>query len=579
MSHFSRQSFSNRSLSSYGSRSVSQQGYSSFASGGGGASSFGLGGGSRVGGASSFGLGRGSVGFGSTGLFLGLGGGSGGGSIVSSGGRLVSSQALGLGTSVSASSVGLGFGAGAGGAGFGLGGGAGGAGFGLGGGAGICLGGGGGFGLGGGEGAGALVFVASEKQQLQTLNNRLATYLEKVKLLERTNRELEEKLKAFTANQTLVTYDLKGYDAQLRPLREQLLTLLQETTRIALELDNTKLTLDDFRVKYENEVMLRQSVESDLSGLRVLKRDYELAISSLRQDVQALTDMLTTLQKTHEQEVMTLRGEMSGTVTVDVKAVESTDLSRVLADIRAEYETVVERNRREAESWYTKQVELKQVETAHVTETAVSGSSEVTESRKESLTLQTQLDSVLIEKTNMEQRLVEVQAQYQTQLLSLSRLAGGLEGELAAIRERIMQQSRDYQVLLSTKVQLEQEIATYKTLLEGAGDLSSLAALRVAGVSSSSSEVKVGGVSSSSSELKVSSVALETKGSSGSVEVDTSMTSEVTVSSETRTKEPEETSQGPLVTWVLRSPGFSGHLDHCLVGLVPPLIARGANGF
>lgn len=55
--------------------------------------------------------------------------------------------------------------------------------------------------------------------------------------------------------------------------------------------------------------------------------------------------------------MIALRGEMMGTVTVDVKEIESTDLSWVLAEIRSKYETGIERNRREAETWYTKQVQ------------------------------------------------------------------------------------------------------------------------------------------------------------------------------------------------------------------------------
>lgn len=82
------------------------------------------------------------------------------------------------------------------------------------------------------------------------------------------------------------------------------------------------------------------------------------------------------------------------------------------------------------------------------------------------------------QKANLEQRLVEVQAQYQAQIFSLSQLAGGLEGELTSVRESAMQQSRDYQLLLSTKVQLEREIGTYKALLEGAGEFSGLAVIK-----------------------------------------------------------------------------------------------------
>lgn len=78
--------------------------------------------------------------------------------------------------------------------------------------------------------------------------------------------------------------------------------------------------------------------------------------------------------------------------------------------------------------------------------------------------------AVLVQKGSVAQRLVELQAQYQAQIFSLSQLAGGLQGELSSVRESAMQQSHDYQLLLSTKVQLEREISTYKALLEGAGE-------------------------------------------------------------------------------------------------------------
>lgn len=41
-----------------------------------------------------------------------------------------------------------------------------------------------------------------------------------------------------------------------------------------------------------------------------------------------------------------------------------------------------------------------------------------------------------------------------------------LEGELAQVRASIEQQGRDYNMLLDIKSRLEQEIATYRSLLE-----------------------------------------------------------------------------------------------------------------
>ncbi|RXN14569.1 type I cytoskeletal 47 kDa-like isoform X1 [Labeo rohita] len=419
-----------------------------------------LGGGLQSGAGLGFRSGAG-LGFGSG---AGLGFGSGAGLGFGSGG------ALGFG-----SGAGLGFGSGAGsgsGSGFGAGGGSAsyrmvGGTFAAGGGGGSA---GAGFRAGGGSLADAMSNVINEKQQLQVLNDRLAAYLEKVKRLETTNLELNDKLKAFSVNQVRSTLNLEPYEIQIKPLREKLLQLIQDHARIALAVDNAKLATDDFRMKFETELAMRQSVEGDIAGLKTLKQEYDSTNVILLQELAGLEKQYDAVREAHQEDMKTLRGQMVGTVTVDVKEIESTDLSRVLAEIRSEYETAIEKNCQEAENWYTKQVEKKQAEVVQFTETTVSGSSEITDNRKLSLTLNMQLDAALMEKGNLEQRLVEIQSQYQAQLFSLAQLAGGLEGELASVRESALQQSRAYQLLLSTKVQLEREISTYKALIEGAGD-------------------------------------------------------------------------------------------------------------
>ncbi|XP_017540961.1 keratin, type I cytoskeletal 13-like isoform X2 [Pygocentrus nattereri] len=332
--------------------------------------------------------------------------------------------------------------------------------------------GGAGFWTGGIADGGLHPFATNEKLELQSLNDRLAIYLDKVKKLEIANRELEEKLRGFKANKVPVTYDMQAYQIQLRPLQDQLADLLKDCSRLALLIDNAKLASDDYRIKYENEVAARQAVESDVAALKAMKIEYDLATAEMAQEYQILLKDRDTIQSTHEQEVLSLRGQVAGTLTVNVQAETSVDLSHRLADLRAEYENIAERNHREIENWYAGKMATKDQQISAVTEVTVTGSAEIVASRTQILTLQTELDAALLQKNQLEQHLVEVQGQNQNQLLTLSRLAGSLEGELASVRESALQQAREYQVLLSTKMQLEKEIATYKSLLEFAGDLS-----------------------------------------------------------------------------------------------------------
>ncbi|KAJ8264171.1 hypothetical protein GJAV_G00146010 [Gymnothorax javanicus] len=316
-------------------------------------------------------------------------------------------------------------------------------------------------------GAVGIPFDVNEKQVLQALNDRLASYLGKVKNLETINRELEEKLRAFTINKVQIR-DLQVYEDQLVPLRQQVLTLLHDNAVLALDLDNAKLAADDFRTKYETEYVMRQSVEGDIAGLKTLKTEYDLSIEALRQDFQVLTDELTTMRKVHEEEVIALRNEMAGTVTVDIQAAETTNLARVLEEMRTEYETVVQQNRAEIETWYTKQVELKQMEEQKTTATTVETSTEILESRKTVHSLQSELESVRVTELTLKEQLYETEMQYQMQLQRLNGMVVVIETDLASVRDSALLQAQDYQALLNIKMKLEMEIATYRALLEGA---------------------------------------------------------------------------------------------------------------
>ncbi|KAL7851785.1 hypothetical protein SRHO_G00175700 [Serrasalmus rhombeus] len=440
-----------------------QKSYSSVRSIGSGSRWIG-GGGARSSYGYSLGLGLGGGVHSQVGLGLGSGIGVGIG-----GGRLGASFGCGrLGASFGCGRLGLGLASG----GDAVGGGSLGLGWAAGGGVGRVAGGGAGFWTGGIADGGLHPLATNEKLELQSLNDRLAIYLDKVKKLEIANRELEEKLRGFKANKVPVTYDMQAYQIQLQPLQDQLADLLKDCSRLALLIDNAKLASDDYRINYENEVAARQAVESDVAALKAMKIEYDLATAEMAQEYQILLKDRDTIQSTHEQEVLSLRGQVAGTLTVNVQAETSVDLSHRLADLRAEYENIAERNHREIENWYAAKMATKDQQISAVTEVTVTGSAEIVASRTQILTLQTELDAALLQKNQLEQHLVEVQGQNQNQLLTLSRLAGSLEGELASVRESALQQAREYQVLLSTKMQLEKEIATYKSLLEFAGDLS-----------------------------------------------------------------------------------------------------------
>lgn len=56
------------------------------------------------------------------------------------------------------------------------------------------------------------------------------------------------------------------------------------------------------------------------------------------------------------QELAALRSQLTGTVNVEVDAAPQQDLNRVLEEIRAQYEAITDKHRRDQEAWFNDKV-------------------------------------------------------------------------------------------------------------------------------------------------------------------------------------------------------------------------------
>lgn len=313
--------------------------------------------------------------------------------------------------------------------------------------------------------------IQTEKETMQSLNDRLASYLERVRSLEADNRRLESKIREHLEKKGPQVRDWGHYFKTIEDLRAQIFASSVDNARIVLQIDNARLAADDFRVKYETELAMRQSVESDINGLRKVIDDTNITRLQLETEIEALKEELLFMKKNHEEEVNGLQNQIANSgLTVELDAPKSQDLSKIMADIRVRYDELARKNREELDKYWSQQIE--ESTTVVTSQTAEIGAAEMTltELRRTVQSLEIDLNSMKNLKASLENSLTEVEARYAMQMEQLNGILLHLESELAQTRAEGQRQAQEYEALLNIKVKLEAEIATYRRLLEEGED-------------------------------------------------------------------------------------------------------------
>ncbi|XP_060898086.1 keratin, type I cytoskeletal 18-like isoform X2 [Labrus mixtus] len=335
---------------------------------------------------------------------------------------------------------------------------------------------GGGFGFGGagaslaagGSGSSGAGILGNEKGAMQNLNDRLANYLETVRSLEKANKELEMNIMQALEKGGPDMRDYSKYEPIIEDLRRQIFDKISENARFVLQIDNAQLAADDFKVKYDNEMAIRQSVEADIAGLKRVIDDTNMTRMNIESEIESVKEELAFLKKNHENEVMELRNQISHSgVQVDVDAPKGQDLAQIMEDVRGNYERMAVKNAEDLKQWHENQIADVQVQVSQNTEALQGAQMEKSDLTRQIQTLEIELSSQQSLKSSLEETLRNTENRNNMEMEKYNDIIMRLEEELTGLRANIQKQTQDYEALLNMKLRLEAEISTYKTLLDG----------------------------------------------------------------------------------------------------------------